>query len=760
MNKTDGKIKTASAASSSDPAYTVEIYACWGWYKWGLVWYGGTPQKSYDFQVSVYNTDGSTVDYSFSKSNLGASAKKSNPDYYSMVSSSSYVTCPNKISFYCKNNSFTAKELHYGAKVYYKGTLINSFYTSWRYDTVGSGNVNNTWDLSSTGVYSFSVNNDTQSGVDKTGAITSFNVLSSNAVYPVIKGSSFMVGNKTISYSAPTLAHYKFLGYYNGNTKIYNSDLSLAYTGKATANGTLQAKWEIDKHTVSLGVNDSSYGTISATSIANVPYGSTITTSGNTLTVNGTTVTATPSNATAQYTYAFDKFEMSSTTVGGNMSITAKFTRTLRSYNVVFKNYDGATLKSESVAYGTTPTYTGETPVKPATAQITYTFAGWTPALTSVTGAATYTATFTESARKYDICFINFDGTVLKNYSLEYGETPEYDGDIPVKPATEQKSFTFNGWDKEIATVTGDQTYSATYSEIYNASVSLSLGGEIVVNFYIYLPYYTADENAYFTLTYNHNKTSYSTERTTDTVSINELEQRADGRYKISCGLASAQICDLIDLRLFDGSDNLLYSKTDYSIRDYCNAVIDGGYNENLVDLCKSIMNYGGYAQILFGYNVDDVANAEKDYASDIESVNVEDIKEQKNIEEGATDFALTGDITLMALDKSAIRFYFDLENEEDLSDYEISVSEGFKVRTGENNVGKFIEVYNILSINYSKAFTVTVKNISDLTETTITYSVLDNIKAKLMGNASVNTKNLSKAMYLFGLASSAFFGN
>ena len=470
---------------------------------------------------------------------------------------------------------------------------------------------------------------------------------------------------------------------------------------------------------------------------------------------------ATPTKAAdAQYTYSFSGWSPTVANATANVTYTAQYSKTVNTYKITWKNYDGTTLKTESVAYGTTPTYTGETPVKPATAQITYTFAGWTPAVTSVTGAATYTATFTESARKYDVCFINFDGTVLKNYSLEYGETPEYDGDIPVKPATEQKSFTFNGWDKEIATVTGDQTYSATYSEIYNASVSLSLGGEIVVNFYIYLPYYTADENAYFTLTYNHNKTSYSTERTTDTVSINELEQRADGRYKISCGLASAQICDLIDLRLFDGSDNLLYSKTDYSIRDYCNAVIDGGYNEDLVSLCKSIMNYGGYAQIQFGYNVDDVANAEKDYASDIESVNAEDIKEEKNIEEGATDFALTGDITLMALDKSAIRFYFDLENEEDLSDYEISVSEGFKVRTGENNVGKYIAVYNILSINYSKAFTVTVKNISDLTETTITYSVLDNIKAKLMGNASVNTKNLSKAMYLFGLASSAFFGN
>ena len=82
-------------------------------------------------------------------------------------------------------------------------------------------------------------------------------------------------------------------------------------------------------------------------------------------------------------------------------------------YTVTWKNYDGSVLETdENVAAGTIPAYNGATPVKPADEQYTYTFAGWSPSVTTITGETTYIATFsaTFKANTYTI-HVNQDCT-------------------------------------------------------------------------------------------------------------------------------------------------------------------------------------------------------------------------------------------------------------------------------------------------------------------------------------------------------------
>ena len=63
-------------------------------------------------------------------------------------------------------------------------------------------------------------------------------------------------------------------------------------------------------------------------------------------------------------------------------------------YAITWVDGDGNTLKTDMLAYGEMPAYTGETPTKAPDADYVYTFSGWSPAIAAATANATYQATF------------------------------------------------------------------------------------------------------------------------------------------------------------------------------------------------------------------------------------------------------------------------------------------------------------------------------------------------------------------------------
>jgi hypothetical protein len=150
--------------------------------------------------------------------------------------------------------------------------------------------------------------------------------------------------------------------------------------------------------------------------------------------------------------------------VSGDITYTATYTNSTNKYTITWKNEDGSTLETDSVAYGTTPTYDGATPSKDGDTQYSYTFKGWDKTILIVTGDTTYTATYTSSTNKYTITWKNEDGTILKTDKDEYGSTPSYGDTSPSKDEDGTNLYSFTGWDKKISTVTGDTTYTAKYS--------------------------------------------------------------------------------------------------------------------------------------------------------------------------------------------------------------------------------------------------------------------------------------------------------
>ena len=161
---------------------------------------------------------------------------------------------------------------------------------------------------------------------------------------------------------------------------------------------------------------------------------------------------STPTKPTTdQYDYVFDGWDKEISKVTGDITYVATFTGNVRSYTVTWLNYDQKVLSEETYAYGETPTYKGNTPVKPSDKEYEYTFIGWTPEVSSVTGNATYVATYKQSYLGYTITWKNYDGEILEvDEHVQPGTIPTFDKGIPTREGDEQYKYTFAGWDHEL----------------------------------------------------------------------------------------------------------------------------------------------------------------------------------------------------------------------------------------------------------------------------------------------------------------------
>ena len=103
---------------------------------------------------------------------------------------------------------------------------------------------------------------------------------------------------------------------------------------------------------------------------------------------------------TAQYTYTFAGWSTDGSTVlsvlpavTANATYIAVFKSTLRTYPVTWLNADGSVLKTENLAYGSMPKYDTE-PGDPFHDGLSHSFVGWVPEIQTVTGKASYKASF------------------------------------------------------------------------------------------------------------------------------------------------------------------------------------------------------------------------------------------------------------------------------------------------------------------------------------------------------------------------------
>lgn len=229
----------------------------------------------------------------------------------------------------------------------------------------------------------------------------SYGTVSVDQIIGVPTGSDFTVNENVIeiynteSTATPSAATaqytYGFENFtINGNEVVTGTTISSNTTVIANFTRT------VNEYSVYVESNDTDWGTVSAASFSDVPYGSAITANGTTLTIGGNSISATiVGEDDDQYTYGFDGWYVGSTKIGStgalsddDTTVTAVFTRTVNEYTITWELYDDQTATTE-VEYGTVPTYTPA--LRPG-----YSFVGWTPEPVAVTGTATYTAIWSE----------------------------------------------------------------------------------------------------------------------------------------------------------------------------------------------------------------------------------------------------------------------------------------------------------------------------------------------------------------------------
>lgn len=185
---------------------------------------------------------------------------------------------------------------------------------------------------------------------------------------------------------------------------------------------------------------------------------------------------------TDEFTYAFYGWKSSVTgstykwtdqleEAGDDMSYRPVFTKTKRNYTITLVNANNGANVPLEVPYGETPEYT---PKKDATAQYTYTFNGWSPAFTTVTGTATYTATWSSVVNEYNITWKSGNEILEVDENQPYGTATAYNCATPTKDADDDYEYAFSKWKSSLngisynngstPTVAGETTYEAQYT--------------------------------------------------------------------------------------------------------------------------------------------------------------------------------------------------------------------------------------------------------------------------------------------------------
>ena len=303
----------------------------------------------------------------------------------------------------------------------------------------------------------------------------------------------------------------------------------------------------------------------------------------------------------------------------------------------------------------------------------------------------------------------------------------------------------------------GDGTSTIAVVDASNGS-SLTLTDGVKFNAYIDADAYGVDANeAVVKLTYNHNADVSKTKAfSTDTIALTDATKYVkagdpyDGTYKFAFAVAPAQYAENITIELYATADaeTPLFTTTT-SVKSMGEKVIalaetDSAYTA-YANLCKALADYCQAAQVFFSYDAPAAPAYYNEAVTTLAAADMEVPSAFVGIEGAGFSF------TIVSALEVNVFYNGDLEIQ-NVSIDSTKGADAVKAETTTKSGRNCINITGIASGNLDNVITVnTSAGVVELSAT--------NIAKAIAGSTNTNYANLARALYLYSVQASAFFG-
>ena len=220
---------------------------------------------------------------------------------------------------------------------------------------------------------------------------------------------------------------------------------------------------------------------------------------------------------------------------------------------------------------------------------------------------------------------------------------------------------------------------------------------------------------------------------------------KLENEYMFSVSLAAAQMTDVVTAELW--SDGELLHSGNYTIAGYAAELMNQTQDEDLINLLKTMLNYGGKAQTYFAYNTENLAGAE------IANLDIPGADSYVCQTQGSLSGIRFYGATLLFRSKTVIRYYFVADH--GIADYSVAV-DGVNAQWNEKDGMYYVEVTVENPAVLDELHTVTVQSGADALS--VSYSGMHYIARMYnKAEASQELKELVQAMYNYHEAAQAY---